>query len=229
MNKIRVLIVDDQKLFAGSLKVVLDSHGRNELTVVGIANNGREAIEMIAARLPDIVLMDIRMPVMDGVEATRIVKQRFPDVRIVILTTFDDDDYALQALSNGASGYILKNIEPDELVTAAKAVYDGTVLMSSSVAIRMVRHASQDLSWENHAAHEELRLLLSAFPELSRRESEVLRLMTGNLDNREISEQLFIAEQTVKNYMTRIYQKLDVPDRLHAMQLVKLRMAERKE
>ena len=228
MRKIRVLVVDDQKLFAGSLKVVLDSHGREELTVVGIAYNGRQAIEMVADKRPDVVLMDVRMPVLDGVQATRIITEQFPEIRVMILTTFDDDDYALQALSNGASGYVLKSIQPDELVTAVKAVWSGTFLTSSSVGMRLVRRASHDLRPEDIQTHDELRALICEFPELTRREVEVLRLMTENLDNREISAQLFIAEQTVKNYMTRIYQRLNVPDRLHAIQLVKRRLAERK-
>jgi DNA-binding NarL/FixJ family response regulator len=229
MKPIRVLIADDQTLFAGSLKVVLGSHGRGALTVVGVAQNGQEAIEMVAEYHPDVVLMDVRMPVMDGVAATREISRKHPDVKIMILTTFDDDDYALEALNSGATGYVLKDIQPNDLVTAVQAIYSGSVLLSSTVGVRLMRHAKGELSTDELVAHDELRALMSEFPQLTRREVEVLRLAAQNLDNHEISETLFIAEQTVKNHISRLFGKLGVSDRLHLIQLARRKMERRSQ
>ncbi|HET6485027.1 MAG TPA: response regulator transcription factor [Spirochaetia bacterium] len=222
MSKIRVLIVDDQKLFVSSLTIVLRGHGKGNIEVVGAAYDGAEAQELVAQTNPDIVLMDVRMPRMDGVKATRLIRERFPAVKIVILTTFDDDDYVFQALQNGAVGYILKNIESEELVTAIKAVHNGQFLVSDAVGRKLINHV--DLSEVQRAVspewESEVRALLAAFPVLTTREAEVLHLIARNWDNQEISERLYIAGQTVKNYTSRIYAKLGVSDRLHVIQKV---------
>jgi len=222
MNKIRVLIVDDQKLFVSSLTIVLRGHGKENIEVVGSAYDGAEAQELVARTNPDVVLMDVRMPRMDGVKATRLIRERFPAVKIVILTTFDDDDYVFQALQNGAVGYILKNIESEELITAIKAVHNGQFLVSDAVGRKLINHVdlrevqrAVSPEWES-----EVRALLAAFPVLTTREAEVLHLIARNWDNAEISERLFIAGQTVKNYTSRIYAKLGVSDRLHVIQKV---------
>jgi DNA-binding NarL/FixJ family response regulator len=148
-------------------------------------------------------------------------------MKIIILTTFDDDDYVYNALQYGAVGYILKDIEQEELVSAVKSVYGGSVLFSSAVASRIINKAStagRDDTQKNTA---EINYLISQFPLLSRREAEVLHLIIQNLDNQEIADTLFIAGQTVKNYISRIYSKLGVEDRLHAIQLVKRRREQR--
>ncbi len=218
---IRVLIVDDQRLFAGSLKVVLEGHGKGEITVAGIAYNGRQAIEMVRTTNPDVILMDVRMPEMDGVEATKRIAVGHPNIKIMILTTFDDDEYAYQALNNGAYGYMLKNIEPEELVTTIKAVYNGNLVMTQSLGARLFHPPRVDGTKEDRGGDSrEIRFLMERFPSLGRREAEVLLLITENLDNHEIAERLFIAGQTVKNYTSPIYQKLGVSDRLHAIKLV---------
>ncbi len=222
MHRIRVVIVDDQKLFVSSLRTVLRGHGREEIDVVGAAYDGKEAIGLVEQSRPDVVLMDVRMPVMDGVKATKRIREQFPDTRVVILTTFDDDDYVFQALQNGAVGYILKNIESEELVTAIKAIYDGQFLVSNAVGRKLMNHV--DLREVAGAGSSEwdaqVRALQGAFPALTTREAEVLHLICRNWDNREISERLYIAGQTVKNYTSRIYTKLGVPDRLHVIQKV---------
>ncbi len=222
MSKIRVLIVDDQKLFVSSLRIVLQGHGKENLEVVGAAYDGEEAIALVEQTRPDVVLMDVRMPRMDGVKATRIIRERFPEVKIAILTTFDDDDYVFQALQNGAVGYILKNIESEELVTAIRTVHNGQFLVSDAVGRKLINHV--DLREVQGAvspeSDSEIRALLAAFPMLTTREAEVLHLISRNWDNREISERLFIAGQTVKNYTSRIYAKLGVADRLHVIQKV---------
>jgi DNA-binding NarL/FixJ family response regulator len=224
MTSIKVLIVDDQELFASGLDIILKGHGKDEITVVGIASNGKEAIQRVESIKPDVILMDVRMPVMDGVEATRVIHERHPDIKILILTTFDDDQYVFNALGHGALGYILKNVKPDELITSIKAVYDGNMFVSSAVGSRLLHHAQQGLQSYNKRPIEyqgEVNFLLSQFEALRRREAEILHLLLQDHDNREIAEQLFIAEQTVKNYVTSIYTKLEVTDRDHAKKKVK--------
>jgi DNA-binding NarL/FixJ family response regulator len=223
MHRIRTVIVDDQRLFAASMKVVLDGHGRHEIEVVGIAYDGKEALSLVQRTRPEVVLMDVRMPVLDGVEATRLIHQRHPDIKVLILTTFADDEYVYHAMNNGACGYLLKNLEPDELVASICAVHAGAYLIAPSVGKRLISQVQPDPGWGS-ASRElaaDVDYLFSRFPSLSRREAEVLCLVTRNLDNREIAEKLGIAEQTVKNYTSRIYSKLDVGDRLHAIQLAK--------
>jgi DNA-binding NarL/FixJ family response regulator len=222
-GRIRIVIVDDQKLFAEGLRVVLESFGREDVEVAGIAANGKEALTLIEKVHPDVVLMDVRMPVMDGVEATRAIKRRWPDVKVMILTTFDDDEYVHDALRSGAIGYILKNIDPKELVVSVKAVHSGQYLISPSVGLRLISQVgveSEEGGMGSEAAAE-VNWLLSRFPALGRREAEVLYMITRNLDNHEISAKMHIAEQTVKNHACRIYAKLGVADRLHAIQRVK--------
>ncbi len=228
MSKIKVLIVDDQELFATAMKIILQSYGKDEMIVLGIAENGKEAVSMTKKLFPDVILMDVRMPVMDGVVATKIIHEQYPDIKILILTTFDDDQYVFDALSNGAQGYILKNMPPEELVTSIKTVYRGNLLVSPSVGTKLVREAYKGTKLQEKQNTEyqgEINFLLSYFQELSNREAEVLHLLLQDYDNQEISEKLFIAEQTVKNYISVIYRKLDVPDRIHAKKLVKDIMA----
>ncbi len=222
MSKMRVVIVDDQKLFVSSLSTVLRGTGKGKIEIVGVAYDGMEALALVERTRPDVVLMDVRMPVMDGVKATKLIRERFPDTKIVILTTFDDDDYVFQALQNGAVGYILKNIESEELITALKAVSAGQFIVSNAVGKKLITHVdlrevagAVSPEWEA-----EVRTLQGAFPVLTTREAEVLHLICRNWDNGEISERLFIAGQTVKNYTSRIYAKLGVPDRLHVIQKV---------
>ncbi len=224
MSRIRVLIADDQELFAAGVRIILEAHGSGEIEVVGIAADGRQAVDMVERDPPDLVLMDVRMPVMDGVEATRLIHERHPEVRILILTTFDDDDYVHTALGGGAVGYLLKNLQPDELVSAVRAAYRGTFLVSPAVGRKLVRQAHEGASRAGQSDahyHGELNFLRAHFRTLSKREAEVLSLILQDLDNREIAERLGIAEQTVKNYTSIVYEKLDVTDRIHAIRLVK--------
>ena len=227
MDKIRVAIVDDQRLFASSLRIVLRGHGQSQIEVVGMASNGKESLDLVERTRPDVVLMDIRMPVMDGVEATKEIRARFPDMKIMILTTFDDDDYVFGALQNGADAYVLKSIEPEELVTSIVATHNGQFLVSSSVGRKLLSHV--DLSQTQEAAAPDwdsaVESIAGKYPFLARREAEVLCLICSNWDNHEISERLYIAEQTVRNYTSRIYTKLGVPDRLHAMKKVSTEVA----
>jgi DNA-binding NarL/FixJ family response regulator len=216
------MIVDDQKLFASSLKIVLDNYARRGLSVVAIAHDGHECLDLLRSITPNIILMDVRMPLLDGVETTKIVHQKYPKIKIMMLTTFDDDTYVHHALANGATGYVLKNIEPDELLSCIEAVCKGTLLVSASVGYRFFTSQQSELedNLERTGLSGKIAFLRSRFPDLKRREAEVLCLILQGKDNHEISQRLFIAEQTVKNYTSVIYAKIGVGDRLHALRVL---------
>ncbi|MEN6297385.1 MAG: response regulator transcription factor [Rectinema sp.] len=213
-EKIHVLLADDQTLFVESLKSVLELKYA-DIEVVGIAHDGREAIEYANSKKPDVILMDVRMPVLDGVEATRIIHQKQPEKRIIMLTTFDDDEYVQEALLYGAAGYVLKNIPIKNLVDSIRLVCEGTFLVSGSVVEKITRTFNQPTSLPNQD---------SSYPEwfsrLTRREKDILFLIANGLDNKEIANRLNMAVQTTRNYVTSIYEKLGVHDRAHAMKLI---------
>jgi len=216
---IRIVIADDQTLFASSLKIVLDGFGEGTFRVVGVAQDGKECLEICETARPDMVLMDVRMPVMDGVEAARILHERHPGIRIMMLTTFDDDAYVTQALGSGATGYVLKNVQPEELAGCIRSVFQGNLLVSRSVGYRFFSHPLPELrqkAAETDYARKR-NTLQARFPNLKKREAEVLLLVLQGMDNHQISQTLFIAEQTVKNYTSLIYSKIGVEDRLQAI------------
>jgi len=213
-ERIRVLLVDDQTLFVEGLKMVLASKAE-DIVLVGIAYNGREGLDLALREKPDVVLMDIRMPVMDGVESTRLIREQLPDTRVLILTTFDDDEYVIEALKLGAVGYILKDIPPAELISAIRAVHEGGVLIALKVAAKIAEKLAGARNGGKGPPPESAPPLW--LQELSPREQEVLRLLAGGYDNREIAASLFLAEQTVKNHVVALYDKMDVKDRVHAM------------
>ena len=224
MERIKVLIADDQRLFAHGIEIILRSHARDEIAVAGIAENGRQAVRMAERLQPDVILMDVRMPVMDGTEATRRIHAAHPNIKILVLTTFDDDDYVFSALDAGAIGYVLKNVKPEQLVTAIRAVHAGDYFVSPAVGYKLVRRAQEGVQNERRDAsrhHGELNFIQSKFESLTRREAEILHLLLRDFDNREIAEQLFIAEQTVRNHVSVIYTKLGVSDRTHAKRAAK--------
>ena len=220
MTPIRVLIVDDQKLFADSLTIVLDADSADDIRVVGTALDGATALEMTRELSPDVILMDVHMPGIDGVDATRAIHEEFPAVRIVMLTTFDDDVYVHDAIENGAVGYLLKDIDVAELAAAIRSVYAGSFLVSQSVGAKL---ASGGASSGHGAVPSRAERIMKEFPDLTRREAEVLLLVVDSFDNYEIAERLLIAEQTVKNYTSTIYAKLGVRDRIHAVRFVQSR------
>jgi DNA-binding NarL/FixJ family response regulator len=224
LGHIRVLIVDDQDLFASGLEIILQTRGRDDIQVLATARDGKEAVQKTEKLKPDVILMDVRMPIMDGVEATRIIRERHPDTKILMLTTFDDDHYVRDALANGANGYVLKTIKPDELVTSIKAVATGNLFVSPSVGYRLVQQVSEGIRKNAQRSinyQGEVNFLLGTFESLRPREAEILHLLMQDYDNHEIAEKLFIAEQTVKNCISVIYDKLGVGDRDHAKQFVK--------
>jgi DNA-binding NarL/FixJ family response regulator len=211
---IEVLIVDDQPLMAKALKVFVD--GSEGMTVVGEASNGAEAIRQTELLSPDVVVMDMQMPVMDGVEATRIITRDFPKTRVLAVTTFSSEQYLVPALRAGASGYLVKDAEPEEVVAAIRGVHEGNGVIAPQVAsdlIDAVREVSTGpLQLGGHGEHG-----------LTERElAVVLSLARGN-SNSEIAAELFLAEATVKTHMGRIMDKWGVRDRvqvlIHAAQL----------
>ncbi len=205
---IRVLLVDDQALFREGLETLLSVH--TDIQVVGQAGNGQEAVEVAASVRPDVVLMDVRMPILDGVGATRRLKKALPQCRVIVLTTFDDDEYIFDALRAGAVGYLLKDVDSAQLVAAIHATARGESILQPSVAAKVITEFTRVSSMVPAAQMEPL------IEPLSERESEILALIATGASNREIAEQLFIAEGTVKNHVTHILGKLGVRDRTQA-------------
>ncbi|NOV00329.1 response regulator [Paenibacillus planticolens] len=215
---LKLLLVDDQDLIRESLHIVLGMDP--DIEVVGLAENGRIAIEQCEEHRPDVVLMDIHMPVMDGVEATRKIKAAWPQIRVIILTTFQEITYVVDALGAGAEGYLLKAIHPKDLAAGIKWVHQGGTLIPQDIARMLVQQARgaadpaiRDSDAAKSAGEESART--DAYG-LSEREVQVLHCIADGLNNREIAEKLFLSEGTVKNYISSIYSKMDVRDRVQA-------------
>lgn len=207
-DQVRVLLVDDDDLMRAGLRAVLASDPSVE--VVGEAVDGRDAVGRMPRLRPDVVLMDVRMPRLDGIAATREIVAAAAGVRVLILTTFENDDYIFGALSAGASGFLLKRTKPEELIKAIHTVGAGEALLSPSVTRRVVDRMAQRIPAA--ATREERRL-----DELTPRERDVLDLVARGLSNREIADALVVEESTVKTHVKRILTKLDVRDRVHAV------------
>jgi DNA-binding NarL/FixJ family response regulator len=205
--RVRVLIVDDDDLMRAGLRGVLSSDDAIEL--VGEASDGREAAYRVRLLRPDVVLMDVRMPDLDGISATREVLAGFPDVKVVILTTFEEDDYIFGALSAGASGFLLKRTRPEELIAAIHTIAAGDSLLSPSVTNRVIERMAGQPPPD---AERDPRL-----EELTPRETEVLELVARGRSNSEIAAELVIEESTVKTHLKRILAKLGVRDRVQAV------------
>jgi len=207
MRPIRLLIVDDQRLMREGLHTLLELEP--DLEISGEAEDGLAALEQYETLQPDVVLMDIRMPRLDGVEATRRLRLRWPEARVIILTTFDDDAYVFDGLRAGALGYLLKDVSGQELAEAIRKVAGGGALIEPSVARKVLAEFAR--------LAEPARPAVEQLPEpLSEREQEILRLLARGANNRQIASQLFLAEGTVKNYVSTILDKLAVQDRTQA-------------
>ncbi|MDO4266062.1 MAG: response regulator transcription factor [Eubacteriales bacterium] len=203
---IKVLIADDQELIRQSLKIVLNS--RSEFEVTDAVANGVEVIQSIRRNMPDVVLMDIRMPKMDGVQCTKIVKEGYPDIKIIILTTFDDDEYVYNALRFGASGYLLKGVSMDGLADAIRTVYQGQAMINPDIASKVLRFFSQMASDNSPIRIEEQQV-----GELTANEWKIIDEVAKGRSNKEISERLNLSEGTVRNYISTILDKLTLRDR----------------
>ena len=204
---IRVLVADDQSMVRAGFRLLLSDEP--DIEVVGEASTGREAIAYAARLHPDVILMDIRMPELDGLEATRRILATDTTARVLILTTFDLDDYVFEALRVGASGFVLKDDPPEQLLAAVRTVAAGEALLSPAVTKRVIRHFA---SARRQAPPR-------GVAELTEREREVFRLITRGLSNAEIGRELFITDTTVKTHVTRLLQKLGLRDRAQAIVL----------
>ncbi|MEJ2749787.1 MAG: response regulator transcription factor [Anaerolineae bacterium] len=205
---IRVLLVDDQALFREGLNTLLSIH--SDIEIVGEAENGETALQVAAETNPDVVLMDLRMPVLDGVAATRRLAQTQPDSRVIVLTTFDDDEHIFDGLRAGAVGYLLKDVSSDKLVEAIRAAASGQSFLHPSVASKVISEFTRVTGDQPTASSQPL------VEPLSERELEVLQEVASGASNKEIAAVLFITEGTVKNHLTNILGKLGVRDRTQA-------------
>ncbi|NJL01277.1 MAG: response regulator transcription factor [Spirulinaceae cyanobacterium RM2_2_10] len=203
-DTIRILLVDDQRLIRRGLRALLKPEA--SLEVVGEAENGEAAIAQIPQQNPDVILMDIRMPVMDGVAATQIISERFPEVKVLVLTTFDDDEYVTRALHHGAAGYLLKDTPPDDLVLAIQASYKGYTQLAPGLVPKVLQSPPSSAAPAPPPG----------WSDLTPREREILQLLATGANNREIAQALYIAEKTVKNHITNILSRLEVRDRTQA-------------
>lgn len=201
---IRVLLVDDQTIIRQGIKSLLES--QSDFEIVGDAENGKEAVAQVKALQPDVVLMDVRMPTMDGVAATEIICQQFANVKVLILTTFDDDEYVSQAMRFGAKGYLLKDTPIGPLANAIRSVYSGHTHLGPGLLDKIIAPG-----YTTSTPTPPLE-----FAELTPREKDVLRLIATGANNREIAKSLFIAERTVKNHVTNILTRLNLRDRTQA-------------
>ena len=205
MTAVRVLVVDDQRLVREGIASLLDI--QPGIDVIGTAADGREAVERTLALTPDVVLMDVRMPEMDGVDAVAVLKKRAPGCRVVMLTTFDDEEYVVQALRAGAAGYLLKDLPAAELAEAVRLAHAGVTQLDDAAA----RHVAAALTPRSTGA-----LPRQSTDELTGRETDVLRLIAAGATNREIAARLFLSEGTVKNHISRILSRLGLRDRTQA-------------
>lgn len=203
---IKVLIADDQELIRQSLEIVLST--KEGIEVTGTAKDGREVIRCIRKEKPDVILMDVRMPEMDGVQCTEIIKENYPQIKIIILTTFDDDEFVFSALKHGASGYLLKGISMDDLEEAIKTVVQGGSMINPDVATKVVELFSK-------MAQSNFDMMIDAknVEDLNETERKVTHLVGCGMSNKEISGKLSLSEGTIRNYLSSILNKLDLRDR----------------
>jgi two-component system, NarL family, response regulator LiaR len=203
---IRLLICDDQTIVCEGLRAMLAPVPQIE--VVGVANNGAEAIDLTRRIKPDLVLMDLKMPKMNGVQATKAIREQFPEVRVLVLTTYDADEWVLDAIRSGASGYLLKDTPQEELIKAIMDTTKGWHPIDPQVAGKIMER----VAYQPSQPYSDQKLI----SQLSEREREVLRLLASGLGNSEIAKTLFLSEGTVKNYVSTIFSKLGVTDRTQA-------------
>ncbi len=209
MEKIRILVVDDHTLVREGFARMLELSP--ELQVLGQAASAKDALEMVKTLQPDIVLMDINMPGMNGIEATRILKNEYPDVEVIILSMYDEEQYVLESVKAGATGYVLKEISPEDLLRAVKTVHNGGSMIQPSLARKVLKEFAH-LARESPAPGR-----ATLLRELSEREVEVLQYVADGKSNREIADTLTISEKTVKAHLRSIFRKLEVSDRAQAV------------
>lgn len=204
---IRVMLVDDQAMVRTGFRMILEAEP--DLTVVGEAGNGREAVDMVDRARPDVILMDVRMPEMDGIEACEVIRSRDGAPRVMMLTTFDLDDYVHAALRAGASGFMLKDAPPEQLVDGIHVIHRGDALLAPSVTKTLIDEIARRPAGQPQA--------FPGIDRLTERELEVIRLMAKGLSNGEIADELYLGEATIKTHVGRVLAKLDARDRVQAV------------
>lgn len=209
MNKIEVLVVDDQRLVREGIASLLEI--QEDITVVGLATNGREAVDKAVELKPDVVLMDVRMPVLDGIQATEELGERLPECQVLMLTTFNDDEYIVKSLQAGACGYLLKDIPASDLAQAVRLTKAGIYQLAPSVAGKLIGQLGNppEAAKEKHVPPSEAQ-------KLTDREMDVLKLLATGATNKEIASELVVSEGTVKNHVSNILSTLGLRDRLQA-------------
>ena len=204
---IDVVLVDDQEIVREGIKMILSLD--DEINILGEAENGKRLLEILPIKMPDVILMDIRMPIMDGVDTTKLIKEKYPNIKVIILTTFNEDKYIFKGLKNGADGYILKDSGSYDIINAIKTVYSGNILLNPEVAkkiINVLEHNSKPYVDKDLENNHKIKLLTP-------REIDVAKLIANGKSNKSICETLFLTEGTVKNYVTRILEKLELSSR----------------
>lgn len=209
----RVLLGEDQALFAESLKTFLNNYAP-DMEVIGIAANGKIAVEMTRELQPDVILMDVRMPVMDGIHAVREIKDEFADIKIIMLSTYQEDEFVREALMAGASGYLLKDISPTELIISIRALKSGILQISPEIARNLIQR-----QYVEEDPVDSIEPQLEWLKTLTKREREIFALLVTGADNDQIAEKLNLAVQTVRNQISTIYSKLGVKNRFEIIQL----------
>ena len=205
---IKIIIADDQKLLRESLKIILSSN--YNFRIIDLVSNGLEVLESIEKEKPNIVLMDIRMPEMDGVNCTRVIKEKYPDINVIVLTTFDDDEYIYNSLRYGASGYLLKGSSLEELSSAIQTVYEGGSIIHPKAATKAFKLFS-DMA--NQKVNKEIEVQSDCVMDLSKTEWKVIEKVADGLSNKEIALSLHFSEGTIRNYLSVILDKLQLRDR----------------
>ncbi|WP_239615576.1 response regulator [Cohnella mopanensis] len=210
MKKITIVIADDQMLTREGLRMILDLE--DDMEVIGVAKNGLEACEMAEASHPNLVLLDIQMPIMDGIAALKRIKQSCPETSILMLTTFIDTDYIVEVMANGANGYMLKDMDGDKMIASIRDTVSGQFILPAPVAAKLAVRMNK-MTEEYAIRH----ISKSDNINLTDREEELARLIMQGLNNREIAETLHVAEGTARNYISTLYSKLEVVDRAQAI------------
>lgn len=207
---INVILVDDQKIIREGIKMILSLD--DEVNVIEEAENGCHLLEILDnGILPDVILMDVRMPVMDGVKATKIIKEKYTNIKVIILTTFNEDEYIFDGIRNGADGYILKDAGSDEIIKAIKTAYNGNILLNPEVTKKIVAAFNSMCTTEQTPI--QLNEQENKLKALTQRESDVAKLVAQGKSNKDICRILFLTEGTIKNYLTKIFEKLELTNR----------------
>ncbi|QFF98088.1 DNA-binding response regulator [Psychrobacillus glaciei] len=217
MTVFKILIIDDEELICNALQLVIQEE--SDMEVVGIGNNGVDALKLLETVLPDLILMDVRMPKMNGIECTKKIKERYPEMLILILTTYNEESFIIDGLAHGANGYLLKGTNFSQLIETIRSTLNGKYILPAEVAIKLSQFLLNTKTAAARNLHK-LPLSLIELYALTKREQDILLLLGNRLSVREIANELYISEGTVKNYLTTVYGKLNVSNRYEAINVI---------